>query len=684
MGGNFNQKLTNLLKKDARFVDEESGELVKNEIINEAYKIDKELITLLLEDKEIKSKFFTEIKEHWVFDINKFVQYIQDKNFLSDSYTKFKNKIGLNIDGKFLNERKEISLVWPFKDCVLEGGMTKEDEKKDEIFFNELLAQDEIDRLLEPKVLTNFKKYTSKGEEKVKDFTRNEKGTIKDNLIIKGNNLLALHSLKKEFAGKVKLIYIDPPYYFDDKKDSDSFAYNSNFKLSSWLTFMKNRLEVSRDLLREDGFIFVQITETGLSYLKVILDEIFKNNFLNQICVRAKTVAGASGGGEDKSLKKNVEFILFYAKNKDLIEYNNSSVEIPLFKLIKEKEISNKNYEYDQVLMELSNEKSRIGEIDSRNGKIQVFKHKNYLIKSVKQVAKDEKISTFEVYSRYLDKIFRTQDSQSSIRHKVTNLVKSQNDCIFSIEYIPDSGKNKGKKTQVLYYKSEQINFLSSTTKLIDGEIIKIRPLGALWDDIGWDGIANEGGVRLKNGKKPEKLLKRIIELCTNPMEIVLDYHLGSGTTCAVAHKLERQYIGIEQLDYEDNDSVVRLRNVVCGDLTGISKEVSWKGGKDFIYCELMKHNEEAIERIQDSKDAKQLLKIWNEMCDRYFLNYDVNIKKFNENKSEFEKLSLTQQKKILCEMLDKNQLYVNLSEIDDSDFKINKEDKELNKKFYS
>src|SRR3989338_11552547 len=150
----FNKRLTNLLKKDLRFVDEKSGELIRSEIVNETLKIDKKLIEALLSEKEIKEKFFTEIKGHWIFEINKFVEFIQDKNFLSDSYTKFKNKIGLNIDGKFLNERKEVSLVWPFKDCVLEGGMTKEDEKRNEIFFNEILAQDEIDRLLDPKVLT--------------------------------------------------------------------------------------------------------------------------------------------------------------------------------------------------------------------------------------------------------------------------------------------------------------------------------------------------------------------------------------------------------------------------------------------------------------------------------------------------------------------------------------------------
>jgi len=234
MTKSFKDKLTELLKKDLRFVDEESGELIRSEIVNEALKIDKKLIEALLSEKDIKEKFFTEIKGYWVFEINKFIEFIQDKNFLSNSYTKFKNKIGLNIDGKFLNERKEVSLVWPFKDCVLEGGMTKEDQKRNEIFFNEILAQDEIDRLLDPKVLTKFKRVTAKGEEKVTDFKRDKEGTIRENLIIKGNNLLALHSLKKEFQEKVKLIYIDPPY----NTGNDEFGYNDQFNHSTWLTFI--------------------------------------------------------------------------------------------------------------------------------------------------------------------------------------------------------------------------------------------------------------------------------------------------------------------------------------------------------------------------------------------------------------------------------------------------------------
>ena len=177
-----------------------------------AWQIDHDLVRLLLSDKEIETKFFDEIDGCWIFNYNTFIEYIYDKNFLADSYTRFRNRIGLTIDDKFLRERGEVALAWPYKDCVLEGGQTKDEEKRKEIFFNEVLAHDEINRLFDPKVLTHWKRYTVDGEQKVTGLKRDENGTIRENLIIKGNNLLALHTLKQQFRGQVKLIYIDPPY----------------------------------------------------------------------------------------------------------------------------------------------------------------------------------------------------------------------------------------------------------------------------------------------------------------------------------------------------------------------------------------------------------------------------------------------------------------------------------------
>ena len=228
---------------------------------------------MLLSDDEVKAEFFEEIDGHWIFNAHTFTNYLSSKNFLANSYTRFRNKIGLNIGDKFLRERGEVSLVWPYKDCVLEGGQTREEEKRKEIFFNETLAQDEINRLFDPKVLTNWKRYTVDGEESPTEIKRDENGVIRENLIIKGNNLVALHTLKGQFRGKVKLIYIDPPYNPDSQ--ANTFAYNNSFNHSSWLTFMKNRLEVAKELLTKDGVLIVAIDENEQAYLGVLLSELF-------------------------------------------------------------------------------------------------------------------------------------------------------------------------------------------------------------------------------------------------------------------------------------------------------------------------------------------------------------------------------------------------------------------------
>ena len=303
---NFNEKLTVLLKTHPEFLDD-TGELIPAAVRDHAWQLNHDLIKLLLTDDEIKATFFDEIDGHWVFNHNTFINYITDKNFLANAYTQFRNKIGLNIGGKFLRERGEVSLVWPYKDCVLEGGQMKEEEKRKEIFFNETLAQDEINRMFDPKVLTHWKRHTAEGEQDVTDIQRDENGTIRENLIVKGNNLIALHTLKQQFRGQVKLIYIDPPY----NTGSDSFGYNDNFNHSSWLTFMRNRLEVARDLLKDDGIILIHIDDQEMHYLKVVADDIFdRDNFI--ATVPRKTRSGKSD--VPYKLSQDFDWMLMYTK----------------------------------------------------------------------------------------------------------------------------------------------------------------------------------------------------------------------------------------------------------------------------------------------------------------------------------------------------------------------------------
>ncbi len=612
----FNEKLTILLKKDSRFIDD-NKELIRPEIVNEVLKMDKELISMLLGNKEVKEKFFSEIKGHWIFEMNKFIDYIQDKNFLNDSYTKYKNKIGLSIGDKLMKERREVVLSFPFKDCILEGGQTQEEDKRKEIFFNEILAQDEIDRLLEPKVLTNFKKYNIKGGKKIKDIKRDSEGFIRENLIIKGNNLLALYSIKRQFQGKIKLIYIDPPY----NTGNDSFGYNDNFNHSTWLTFMKNRLEVARDLLNEEGSIFIQCDDNEQAYLKILCDEIFgREHFINQI----SWLRTSSGKTISKKLSNDVDYILWYSKSD--------------------------NYAFKPTYKPLSEKTKAMYRLNDDDGR------GKYRLYPLQKTGGPGPKTTYD-YKDNNGKIWKCPvKGWRMIKEKLKAL---ENDGRLFLK-----GNTLGEKA----YWDERDN---------EGKIAN-----NLWED-----IPNLQGSNKEfhnfSGQKPEKLIKRIIEMTTENNDVVLDYHLGSGTTSSVAHKMGRQYIGIEQLHYEKNGSVIRLKNVIKGDVTGISKEVNWKGGGNFIYCELARYNDDFIEKIYKAKSTKELFKIWEMMKEKSFINYNIDIKIVEEHMKEFKQLPISKQKETLILMLNKNQLYINLSEIEDSHFKISKEDKELNEKFY-
>ena len=296
------QELEELLRPHSQYTSED-GVMLKNSIVEASLQLRPDLLKLILSNEKLKANFFTEVENLLVFDKVRFQKFVMNKRFLPDSYTSFKNKIGLTTDeGDFLAESREVVLSWPYKDCVLEGGQTKEDAKRNEVFWNEILAPDEINRLTEPKVLTNFKKFDADGEHNVESISK------ADNLIIKGNNLLALHSLKKTYAGQVKLIYIDPPY----NTDSVGFNYNDSFNHSAWLTFMRNRLEIAQQLLSENGTIWISIDSNESHYLKVIADEVFRReNFIEEVIwQRAYSPVNLK-----KTFSRSHDYILIYAKN---------------------------------------------------------------------------------------------------------------------------------------------------------------------------------------------------------------------------------------------------------------------------------------------------------------------------------------------------------------------------------
>ena len=643
-------ELYDVLRMEDRYCTD-AGELIKSNIQEDALNLAPSLLKLLLANESLKRHFFRDVDGIRVFDKVAFQKLIMNKQFLPDSYTAYKNKIGLTTDdGRFITDSREVVLAWPYKDCMLEGGQTKEEAKRDEVFWNETLAPDEINRLTEPKMLTNFRRYDKDGEHNVEHLSPN------DNLIIKGNNLLALHSLKEKYAGQVKLIYIDPPY----NTGNDSFGYNDNFNHSTWLTFMKNRLEVAKELLKDSGLLFVHIDDIESAYLKVLSDNVFgRENFMNVIAVKSSTPSGTKTAHKDKTIIKQKDLILVYKKGgetKLCPQYTKRKGWDQHYSLLLDKNESGNFY-----LRSLQEELISLGII----GKDQTLRDINIEDKRFKEYYLANRKSICRLQSH------KNKKAEIASRALVNTVYEDKED----------------EEIKGLYYNGQVITPLAQGIKLVYSNQQFVEDLGMLlcdfWDDIDFQNTQNEGGISFPTAKKPELLLYRIISLCTLPGDIVLDFFLGSGTTAAVAHKMGRQYIGIEQMDYGKNDSVVRLCNVINGDKSGASKGLNWQGGGSFVYCELSKYNQNFIDEIEEAKTTDELLVIWKRMQETGFLSYQIKAKDINIDADEFKDLSIDDQKRFLIECLDKNLLYIPFSEIDNEEYNISDEDKRLTREFY-
>lgn len=497
-------------------------------------------------------------------------------------------------------------------------------------------------------------------------------------MIIKGNNLIALHSLKKRFAGKVKLIYLDPPY----NTGSDSFGYNDSFNHSTWLTFMKNRLEVSWELLSDDGLIWIQTDDGEVNYLGVLLDEIFgRDNFINLITVKTK-IGGVSGSSEGKSLKDATEFIQVYAKKKDLINLKPIFAMTPVWEYIQTEYIeAGKSWKYTSVLLDLG-EKVLI-KTDNINGRT-YYHYPNAKTCSVKQYANENGLTEEEVYNSIPEKIFQSTNAQSSVRTTLIRETENIQTGFVSVSYIPVKGKNQGELTEIFYTNTKRmIMFLSDMlTEDSEGNLLYKEKLTTLWDNIQYNNLSKEGLVDFPNGKKPEKLLQNIIEMSTEESDIILDFFGGSGSTAATSHKLKRQYISIEQMNGQLEKTIERLVNVTSGkDEKGISKDVNWTGGGSFVYAELKNDAQDFKKAIIKATSTEQLLELFEIAKKSSFLSYRIDPKKLKSE--EFKALSFAEQKQLLSEIIDKNNLYVNYSDIGDIDNHISEHDKKLNRQFY-
>lgn len=413
------------------------------------------------------------------------------------------------------------------------------------------------------------------------DETHNSKpeNTNSENLLIKGDNLEVLKHLANAYYEQVKMIYIDPPYntgsdgfvYEDDRKftvtelqqligvDAEKakrildFTQQKSNSHSAWLTFMYPRLYIAKELLKDDGVIFISIDDSEVAQLKILMDEVFgEENFINQISVKAKGSSGASGGGEDKKMKKNIEHLICYTKSNGFERFNNIYSEQSLTDYINERKLNGKTFAYTNVLIDEGTEKFE-KTIKAGNGEdIEVFSVSGYKTKSISTLAKEEKITIEEAYLKYYEKVFTTENAQTSIRDRVKEALPNFNGLI-NIYYYPVSGRNKGIKTKVSFEGATKrlISYLENVSEKTNGKIIKKDIIGTLWSDLSWSSVSSEGGLAYPNGKKPIDLIKRMLLLTSSETkdDIILDFFAGSGST---AHAV----IDLNSIDFGNRKSI--------------------------------------------------------------------------------------------------------------------------------
>jgi len=576
--------------------------------------------TALLSNDLIRDTYSLQLSSGIIFKVEDFISMLRFKSYWDNSYTKYTNEIGLTSESKYLKYNTDVILDFPHKDSILEGGMSQEEKEKKEIYYHTVIAKEEIDTLLDPKVLTNVKKYTQGEVCEVDTFNPT------DNLILKGNNLIALHTIKQSYAGKVKLIFIDPPY----NTGGDSFKYNDKFNHSTWLTFMKNRLEVARDLLAEDGSIWISIDDDEAHYLKVLCDEIFgRKNFVSNVIWEKKF----SPQNDATWLSDSHDHILVFAKNKEIWRPN------PLPRNAR----MNDRY--------TNPDDDPRGPWTSGDLSVKTYnKNTDYTITT----PSGRKVNPPRGYCWRVS------------RNKLEEMI--QDNRIWF-------GKDGNNVPRIKRFLSEVKTGVTAKT---------------IWKQ---DEVGNNQGAKREVNKlddvdsfatpKPESLIQRIIHLGTKEEDLVLDFFMGSATTQSVAHKMNRQYIGIEQMDYIKEVSVPRLRKVIEGEQGGISKEFKWQGGGSFVYAELDNLNQKFIKDIQEANTDNYLNEVFENIKKNSYLNFIVALEKVTLNDKGYRGLSLKEKKDVLIQILDMNQLYLNYSEIEDSQYDISDSVKAFNHAFY-
>lgn len=402
-----------------------------------------------------------------------------------------------------------------------------------------------------------------------------------ENILIKGDNLLSLNTLKqifnnKEENEKVKLVYLDPPFNTGGAFDH----YDDNLSHSEWLTMLRDRLVLLKELLRRDGFIFIHLDDSEVHYCKIVCDEIFgRSNFISHITYERSGVAGLGQGG---FLVNTTEHLLFY---RNFFNPDGNNIEsYPLdFETIKR---------YSRILRKEGNKKL-IREFTSKSNKkpVRVYEHTDFVIESIPlKNFKEREKEIRKFIAKNVDKMFRENRIQKENAFQNDLISSMDKSKLYTVEYSPSRGKFKDENTKLYYLNQGLLSWLGDNSEVNNDEVVKSLKLTTLWDhqDIPKADIANEGNVNFPRGKKPENLIKRLLDLCTSEGDIVLDCFGGSGTTSAVAHKMKRKWIAIEIGNQANTHIIPRMKSILSGtDKLGISKKVNWTGGGSFKYYHL-------------------------------------------------------------------------------------------------
>lgn len=630
----FFEQVIEVLKPDERFFSAE-GTLLRNAVYEAAMQMDVRLIKALYANDETRKRFFVDVDGVAVFDKIGFGWVINNREFLPDSYTRFRNKIGLvNSRDEFISASNDVVLAFPYKDCVLEGGQTKEDQKRSEVFFNETLAPDEVDRLLYPKVFTGAKRYSVNG------VTNIYETSASDSFIIKGNNLLTIASLLKCYEGKIKLIYIDPPYNTGGG-GQNVFSYNNSFNHSTWLTFMKNRLVVSKRLLKNDGFIVIAIDHTELFYLGVLADEIFgRDNFISVITVQHNP----KGRNQSKFFSQNSEFLLVYAKNKDVADFYSVAISDDVKASFTERD-GQGFYRWEPYI--------RARTVWSHEARPDNW-YPIYVSRDLQTISSNPFQNAYVLYPTTASGEF----SWKNIRKTFDEL---NHDGYFCAKM--ENGK------VVLYhkYREQQVYKNVWIDKKYQSEF---NGTNLLKDLIGEN-----------NFSYPKSLyaVMDIIKIMSGDGDIVLDFFGGSGTTAhavITADKeqgVHRRFILCEQLDEHINVMLRRLQAVMQRE----------KSEATYIYCELARLNQRYVDAIMPADTDDELKELLTRILKSGFISHKVKLDDIDKNAADFDALSLTDKKRFLLELLDANQLYVNLCDMDDESYGISDADKAFTRSFY-